>query len=175
VAVLRSDALKAPERDVYEFALRWASHECQRRGRPDTGWNRRLVLGPVAFCHIRFPLLPARYFLDHVMRYDVLTLREKLELTRFFLDSDKYPLQTFTVRRRAYKDPPPPPTKRPAPKHPGDGAGVDVLVADPRGPDAAHFLAGSVSEVRQRLTARQRSVIPRRMSFAARLFLFESL
>ena len=115
-AVLRSDLLKASEKDVYEAALRWASAECGRRGRGDSGWDRRVVLGS-AFCHIRFPLLPARYFLDHVMRYDILTMREKLELTRFFLDSDKYPLQTFTARRRAYKEPAPPPPKRQPAKH----------------------------------------------------------
>ena len=168
VAVLRADQLKAPERDVYESAMRWADHECQARGRGDSGWDRRIVLGS-AFCHIRFPLLPPRFFLDHVMRCDILTMREKLELTRYFLDSEKYPLKTFSARRRAFKEAPPLPSKRPAPKHPKEGQGA--------GPQTGqdNFLSGSVSEVRQRLTARQRSVIPRRMSFAARLFLFESL
>ena len=166
-AVLRSDLLKASEKDVYEAALRWASAECGRRGRGDSGWDRRVVLGS-AFCHIRFPLLPARYFLDHVMRYDILTMREKLELTRFFLDSDKYPLQTFTARRRAYKEPPPPP-KRPPVKHSDGGRGGAGQQAAAEA--EAQFLSGSVSEVRQRLTARQRSAIPRRMSFAARLYL----
>ena len=174
VAVLRSDLLKAPEKEVYEAALRWAAAECERRGRGDSGWDRRVVLGS-AFCHIRFPLLPARYFLDNVMRYDILTLREKLELTRFFLDSDKYPLQTFTARRRAFKDPPPLPKRAPT-KHGDAGRGVGQGGADSEAREAeAQFLSGSVSEVRQRLTARQRSAIPRRMSFAARLYLFESL
>ncbi|KAK7106913.1 BTB/POZ domain-containing protein 6-B-like isoform X2 [Littorina saxatilis] len=169
VAVLRSDKLYASEKDIYECALRWASAECARRGRSDSGWDRRVVLGS-AFCHIRFPLLPARYFLDNVMRYEILTLKEKLELTRFFLDSDKYPLQTFSARRRAYKEPPPIPKRQPANRQDrGQGGASEAREAE------AQFLSGSVSEVRQRLTARQRSAIPRRMSFAARLYLFESL
>ena len=177
VAVLRSDLLKASEKDVYECALRWATAECARRGRGDSGWERRVVLGS-AFCHVRFPLLPARYFLDHVMRYDILTMREKLELTRFFLDSDKYPLLTFAARRRAFKEPPPPLPKRQPAKHSDGGRGGGGGGGGQQGAAEAaeaQFLSGSVSEVRQRLTARQRSAIPRRMSFAARLYLFESL
>ncbi|KAL8575271.1 hypothetical protein ACOMHN_001816 [Nucella lapillus] len=174
VAVLRSDHLKAPEKEIYESALRWASAECQRRGRGESGWDRRVLLGS-AFCHIRFPLLPARYFLDNVMRYDILTLREKLELTRFFLDSDKYPLMTFTARRRAYKDPPPLPKRQPAKEGGRAGSGGQQGPGDGGQGAEAQFLSGSVSEVRQRLTARQRAAIPRRMSFAARLYLFESL
>lgn len=177
VHVLRSDQLKAPETEIYECALRWASAECERRGRADSGWDRRVVLGS-AFCHIRFPLLPPRYFLDNVMRYDVLTMREKLELTRYFLDSDKYPLQTFTARRRAFKEPPPPLPKRPPhiPKLSDNARGSEAQQPGNVGarPPEAQFLSGSVSDVRQRLTARQGSR-HRRMTFAARLRIFESL
>ncbi|KAK7477646.1 hypothetical protein BaRGS_00031124 [Batillaria attramentaria] len=176
VHVLRSDKLKAPETEIYETALRWASAECERRGRSDSGWDRRVVLGS-AFCHIRFPLLPARYFLDHVMRYDVLTMREKLELTRYFLDSEKYPLQTFTARRRAYKEPPPLPKRQPhLPKLSENGRGGSQQAGNGGARQAdAQFLSGSVSDVRQRLTARQPSARRVRMSFAARLQIFESL
>ncbi|XP_025098175.1 BTB/POZ domain-containing protein 6-B-like isoform X2 [Pomacea canaliculata] len=176
-SVFRSDLLRAPEVEVYECALRWAAAECERRGRADSGWDRRTVLG-ASFSYIRFPLLPARYFLDHVMRYDILTLREKLELTRFFLDSDKYPLQTFSVRPRAFKDPPPLIPKKKAPMHPETGSSSSTAQQQPRGGwqagEQAQFLAGTVNDVRRRLSARQRG-ITRGISFAARLSIFESL
>lgn len=54
VLLLQRDSLSVDEVDLFRATVRWARHECQRRGLDETAVNIRHVLGQALYL-IRFP------------------------------------------------------------------------------------------------------------------------
>lgn len=99
--VISRDSLVVRESEVFEAAMKWARHECDRQGIPRTSKNARAVLGDV-FMSIRFPVMNPQYFVSNVSRSDVLTDKEKVDLFKYFFGDPPKPKLSFSDMPRQW-------------------------------------------------------------------------
>lgn len=107
VKVLSRDTLRiGSELEVFDAIKRWASHQCQRQCREQTGGHKREILGKALYCP-RYLLMTFDEFIRGPQISDLLTDQEKQPLlARLAGDSQVPPLpaqltgRKLDVRRR---------------------------------------------------------------------------
>ena len=67
------------ELDVFNAALKWASHHCKKKGFEPTSSNMRAWLGEGLF-RIRLPIIPVAEFTSSVVTSGILTQEEQIQL-----------------------------------------------------------------------------------------------
>ena len=82
--VLERNSLRVREVKLFQAVLRWASVECARREMPDTVENRRSLLER-ALRLIRFPLMKVEEFATQVVKSDMLTDKQIVQLFMYFI------------------------------------------------------------------------------------------
>ncbi|XP_021347400.1 BTB/POZ domain-containing protein 6-like isoform X2 [Mizuhopecten yessoensis] len=103
-SITEPDDLAVEESVVYEAVMRWSEAKCGRQGLEVTDTNRRQVLGDIIYT-VRFPIIDAKYLLQHVMTRDVLTSEQLVSVMRFQQDNKAYPCTEFSVNQRNVRKP----------------------------------------------------------------------
>ena len=82
-AILDSDKHTVEEHEIFRAVLKWAGRQCELDNLPDTGKNKRNILGDI-FYKVRISTMPVEEYLTHVLDSDVLSREEKEKLCSFF-------------------------------------------------------------------------------------------
>lgn len=101
--VLVSDYSDLTEKDLFEFAMRWASIACAQNGEESTPANMRIELSEL-FHSIRFPIMSSEEFDECAEKYDGLFSNSEMkELMIFMLKGEGEPYFPL-VKRNNYPD-----------------------------------------------------------------------
>lgn len=82
-AMLKRDTLGLKESQLFQHAVRWAEHECERREITKNPTNERKVLSQALY-QIRFPLMPVEDFAAGPAQSGILTDKEIVSLFLYF-------------------------------------------------------------------------------------------
>ena len=103
-AILDSDKHTVEEHEIFWAVLKWAGKQCELHDLPDTGKNKRTILGDV-FYKVRISTMPVEEYLTHVLDSDVLSREEKEKLCSFFTSQTKCRLTLpYIARERTGKE-----------------------------------------------------------------------
>lgn len=97
VLLLTSDDLMLPEEYIYKSLIRWAKHICETKGDDKTSNKILRVLGNMLF-HIIFPLIPLETFWKDVGVDEVLSAKEKTQISKLIVG--KHIVHTSFVSRQ---------------------------------------------------------------------------
>ena len=86
VTLLDRDDLNAEEKSIFEAAVKWAKHQCSKKGEDESPDNIRRCLGD-AFHRIRLPTMTIQDFSDTVLPSQLLSKTEETHLHRYIVNA----------------------------------------------------------------------------------------
>jgi hypothetical protein len=86
--IVKSNFLRAPEVDIYDFTLKWAAEECKRNKLEPNQANQRTVLHKI-LPHIRFPLLKMQHLAEKLAPLALLPQEHLLQLYTYAAQPNK--------------------------------------------------------------------------------------
>ena len=82
--LVEKNSLKIKEVELFKAVDCWAENECKKQGLVADGSVKRRVLGERVVQGIRFPVMEETEFADIVLDSEILTLKEKNRLVKYF-------------------------------------------------------------------------------------------
>lgn len=97
--VIKRRTLDITELNVYKAVVAWAEMELKRQKMDKSAENKRKMIG-AEFSLLRIPCIPQQQFADHVVKGNLLTGDEVLQVFMHYTASDKKPLRFVDTRPR---------------------------------------------------------------------------
>lgn len=101
ISIVKEDSIPVAEELVFQAVLRFAKDKCVKNALEESPDNMRHMVADV-IPHVRFPLMSAEYFSDHVEPTGLLTEQQALKLFRYFVKKTKNPddCADFNIKKR---------------------------------------------------------------------------
>lgn len=103
ISIVKEDSIPVAEELVFQAVLRFAKDKCVRNALEESPDNMRQMVADV-IPHVRFPLMSAEYFSEHVEPTGLLTENQALKLFRYFIKKTKDPdhCEDFSTKKRRF-------------------------------------------------------------------------